>query len=1282
MDYIRSLIKELGFTPKENVQNIYDKTYPEVNACIEINFANEQIIYDKKIRIESKTIQNFSRPENFVVLECINQLLETGYKPENIILEKTYPLGLRDKGRLDILVTKTHEDGKEESYLMIECKTSGKEYDKGLANMQKNGGQLLSYFQQDKSAELLILYASEYKSGKIEYQNEIIPVTEEIRNAKNTQEMFKVWDKNTKTSGIWKNTAYNFQAKALTIDQLIPLAHAESSKIFNGFLEILRHNVVSDKPNAFNKIFSLFLCKIYDELEHDTEHPKDRNAPLDFQYIEGETDEVFQLRLNDLYKRGMQALLGKTITDISLQDFDTKYKNFNEKSKQELWNDIIKLRLQKNNEFAIKDVFDEDSFQHNAVVVKEVVQLLEKYRIRYTHKNQFLSDFFELLLTTGLKQEAGQFFTSVPIAQFILKRIPLDKIIEEKLQQAEKDNYLPRIIDYASGSGHFLTESMDIIQNFLEHNTDSLQLQKSVRNFVNNAKNDNYNWADEYIYGIEKDYRLVKVGKVGCYLHGDGLANVIHSDGLARFSHEEYQDKLQKNDKDFPKENKQFDIVVSNPPYSVSGFKNVTSKYYNQNDFELYKYLTEQSSEIEALFVERTKQLLKDGGTAGVILPNSILSNTGIYTKAREIILKYFEIIAITELGSNTFMATETNTVVLFLRRRNNYEVSNLMQSVEQVFQNRQDVTLNGIENSLSKYVAHVWKIAFGDYVSLLKKLPNKTAETCELFREYRKKLFIEPKKSTLESLVKAERDFWEKLLKIEREKFLYFLLSYDKKVVLINSGQKNEEKQFLGYEFSNRRGNEGIHPIKKGNKPDGTPLTISDCTKLFDENAWENPKKANTYVYKAFLGEYPEIHESLQKHISHTHLHDMLTFDRVDFDKLISTSIKKKIVFESKWDLVRLGEVVKTQYGFTEKAHNEGKVQYLRITDLNDDGSINLQNEAKFINPSEEIKMQFLLKENDIVIARSGSVGKSAIYKTEKYSPMIFASYLIRLQVNNQVLPGYVFNFTKTKMYWAQVEENKIGITQPNLNAEKIKSFILPIPPLKIQQKIVSEIETLEKVEQKTKNEIKELKDEIEEVMRENVENKKWEMVKLGEVAKIIRGVTYSKRDQSAIKTSKIILTADNITLDGTFNIKKKVFLQEDYKISEEKKLTKSDIFICFSSGSKEHLGKVAFIEQNKNYYAGGFMGIIRTESFVVSKYLFQLLNGNLRQTVRNTGNCSNINNLSGVINDIKLPLPPLSVQQEIVSEIEKLEAKIAQLESRLKEIPQKKEDILKKWL
>ena len=183
-----------------------------------------------------------------------------------------------------------------------------------------------------------------------------------------------------------------------------------------------------------------------------------------------------------------------------------------------------------------------------------------------------------------------------------------------------------------------------------------------------------------------------------------------------------------------------------------------------------------------------------------------------------------------------------------------------------------------------------------------------------------------------------------------------------------------------------------------------------------------------------------------------------------------------------------------------------------------------------------------------------------------------------------------------------------------------------------------------------------------------------RWESKRFDEIADIVRGVTYSKNDQSDIETNNIILTADNITLRGDFEINKMIYLYEDYQISDEKKLTKNDIFICFSSGSKEHLGKVAFIEKNTHYYAGGFMGIIRVKNNNEPKYFYQLLNTLLRQSIRDIGSGSNINNLSGVINEIKIPLPPLDIQHKIVSEIKVIDK---QEQKAIEEIEKYEEEI-----
>ncbi len=556
-------------------------------------------------------------------------------------------------------------------------------------------------------------------------------VDHQWKELNNQKEIFDHWNKNFKDNGIfeeWTN-AYDVEIKALTRGRLRELTEEDSGRIFNQFAEILRHNVVSDKPNAFNKIFNLFLCKIVDE----DRKPADE---LKFQWLESDTDEELQKRLSDLYKQGMREYLTKEVTDYNDEQVAEKLYALEPEVREQIKDMFTRVRLHKNNEFAFKEVFDEKSFRENAIVVREVVELLQPYQIRYGHKQQFLGDFFELLLSTGIKQEAGQFFTPVPIAKFIILSLPIKELIERKID-SDETNFLPYIIDYAAGSGHFLTEVMDEIQKIIETINPSKQ-KPSVKSKLNSWREASFDWCFDYIYGIEADYRLVKTAKVSCFLNGDGLANVIHADGLDSFQKSpEYKGKLKEASQEDKKENRQFDILVANPPYSVSAFKNTLK--FGEESFELYNRLTDDSSEIECLFIERTKQLLKTGGWAGIILPSSILSNSGIYTEAREIILKYFDIKAITEFGSNTFMATGTNTVTLFLERKTNNHWKKIETPVKFFFENPNEATINGIKKAFSQYVQEVFEgVKLTDYMTLINKNPNEAIQRHERFIEYK----------------------------------------------------------------------------------------------------------------------------------------------------------------------------------------------------------------------------------------------------------------------------------------------------------------------------------------------------------------------------------------------------------------------------------------------------------------------------------------------------------------------------------------------------------------
>ena len=1208
---MRKLAQVIGFQPKENAKDIFIKKYQD-GYVIEIDFHREIINYGDKIICESKTTQNFSQAENFVVLECVNRLLEKGYKPESIILEPTWKLGHRDKGRLDILVKK-----EDKAYLMIECKTFGKEFDDELKKMKKDGGQLFSYFQQDKNAEILMLYTSELKNNKIDFKNEFIVINEDYRLAPTVKDFYTIWSKETLYQGFWENEPYNFKRKKFTKADLIELNEEASTKIFHEFASILRKHSVSDKPNAFNKIFNLFLAKLYDEA-------KGEDDELEFHWREDDNAVDFQVRLINLHRDGLFAFLEKEIEGIDERDFQAN-------SKEELLEKKKKV-LKFNNILAIKEVLDDASFDENHRVLKDVVKLLEKYQIRYPRKQQHLSDFFEKLLTTGLKQEVGQYFTPPPITKFIVRSLPIkEMILNEANNQVAK---LPAVIDYAAGSGHFITEAMEEYQDVIN----AIDIEKDIK--YPNAKNEisawkanPYNWAAKYVYGIEKDYRLVKVAKVGCYFYGDGVAQVIHGDGLDSFETSKTYKGLLKDNTNLEDSTKaKFSLVLSNPPYSVYDCKDDLEYIGAEKDFTLYKYLTEDSNNIECLFVERTKHLLKDDGIAAIVLPTSIMYNKGIQTKTREIILQFFEIIAIVELGGNTFMATNTPTATLFLKRKNNQESIKIKNYVNKFYTEFIDNTINQIEKPISKYVNYVWStISFDDYISLLKKEPTKAVTEHEIYREYRKKI-----------KVKKDNEFWDKLIETEKDKIVYFLLAYHQRnIVLVKSGEKDAEKQFLGYWFSNRRRSEGMHSIKDGK-------TIDESTKLYNPNDNNDFSKTSSYIYNAFLGSHNlEIEENLKENISYIDLLDMLSFDRADFEKDISTSAKKKITIESKWEQVKISQIASDLFAGGDLPKND----YSKIK--TDKYQIPI-----YANSSENKGIYGYTNKSRVdkacvTISARGTIGYT-IVRDEPFFPIV--RLLVLIPKEDKAIPKYletVFNKMNFGLFGASI---------PQLTVPQISDFKIPLPPLDIQKMIVSEIKVLEAKENKAKEEIEKGKETIVNLFNQ-AESKADKIVRLSD--ENIFQVSIGKRvlKNEFVENGKIPVYSANV-IEPFGSIDK--LLIEDF--------SKPSVLWGIDGD-----WMVNYLPKDYPFYPTDHCGVLRVkDNSINEKYLAFILEKEGKVFEFSRTKRASIDRIQG----IKIPVPPISEQQKLVSEIGKIEEKIKTLETEISEIPKQKEAILKKYL
>nr|VFJ87445.1 MAG: type I restriction enzyme M protein [Candidatus Kentron sp. H]VFJ89045.1 MAG: type I restriction enzyme M protein [Candidatus Kentron sp. H]VFJ95744.1 MAG: type I restriction enzyme M protein [Candidatus Kentron sp. H] len=166
-----------------------------------------------------------------------------------------------------------------------------------------------------------------------------------------------------------------------------------------------------------------------------------------------------------------------------------------------------------------------------------------------------------------------------------------------------------------------------------------------------------------------------------------------------------------------------------------------------------------------------------------------------------------------------------------------------------------------------------------------------------------------------------------------------------------------------------------------------------------------------------------------------------------------------------------------------------------------------------------------------------------------------------------------------------------------------------------------------------------------------------RYPVVPLGDVCNLVRGVTYSKTDEVE-QGGHQLLRANNIDkLTGLLDLTDIKRVSSILTFSGDKKLQKGDIFICLASGSKAHIGKVALIIVDTDFYFGGFMGAVRTKrERLHPAYLFhQLRQAHFNDFLREQIAGANINNLGAkLLYEFQIPLPPLAVQQEIVAEIE----------------------------
>lgn len=248
-------------------------------------------------------------------------------------------------------------------------------------------------------------------------------------------------------------------------------------------------------------------------------------------------------------------------------------------------------------------------------------------------------------------------------------------------------------------------------------------------------------------------------------------------------------------------------------------------------------------------------------------------------------------------------------------------------------------------------------------------------------------------------------------------------------------------------------------------------------------------------------------------------------------------------------------------------------------------------------------------------------------------------------------------------------------GAANVSMKTSDLGEFQIPLPSIEIQKQVTEELDSYASIISGAKQVVQNWKPKIDI-------DPVWKNFKLGEIVDLIRGVVYSKADEVETNGYKI-LRAMNITLNGTILLGDIKQISNQLKLKEQQKLKKDDIFICLASGSKEHVGKVAYIENDTDFYFGGFMGSIRTNrEIAISRFIFFCLRDKkFNDYLKDTISGANINNLnSDILNKFEISLPPLAVQEQIVEKIETEKSLIDSANKLIKIYDDKTKNLLNK--
>ena len=758
-------------------------------------------------------------------------------------------------------------------------------------------------------------------------------------------------------------------------------------------------------------------------------------------------------------------------------------------------------------------------------------------------------------------------------------------------------------------------------------------------------------------------------------MYGHDETNIIYADALQPHA------MLQPNS---------YDVLVANPPYAVTGFLETLSDS-DRAAFSLFNNSinTAKNNAIETFFMERSAQLMRAGGIAGIVLPISVLNKGGIYAHAREIIMENFDIVSLVEFGSGTFGKTGTNTVVLFLRRKeiNTPAAGHYRNRVKTWFatgDNAEDIYQD--EHLLQAYCDHCG-YGIDDYRTFLKDgIINDALSETEIFQAYRESFdstdrnamkgvcdvakdirnrFRARSKTQIfrrqtENQRKAEKEnaLYNFIMSIEQEKIYMFLLAFtvETPVLIVKSPTTTATiKKFLGYEWSDSKGNEGIeylHLTKSKSEnddesdDDDTVQQIRGIsgirTPLFNPNDLNDSEKINTLIRQNFLGEDVVVPEDLAEFVSQARLVDMIDFFKASFSKDLKTS-KINHKPKGKFDYIRLESIL---------ANIEGVNIKVQENEILQNGNVPVVTQEKDALISGYVNSTNYIKNHPVIVFGD----HSCTFKYVDFDFVRGADGTQLIQSNNpKIQLKYLYHFmSNSKIENAERYERHF---------KYLKDMWIPLADEDTQNSFIQECDAVDEEIGKAKSVISEAETDMKQVYS-NATRNATKTLRLGDSH--IFNLLIGKR-----------VVSNEIVQDGQYRVVSANVHDEFGRINHS---VLDDFSVPSVLWGIDGDWMVNYIEKDILFAPTDHCGVIRIldETEILPKYLtYPLLKAGEQERFSRANRAS-----TERVRALTITVPDIDTQKDVVAKVLEYENQIAEAKSVISNSAVRKQTILDKYL